>query len=202
MGLLVPMYPYYSAKGTNDKRETEDGTYNVDNKAMLDTFLGLFRYPLVREVGIKCGAIYARDRDADVRTIDWVAPTIYEIEIEGRPLLEALLNELDDRGTIVIPNRKHLTDDGIHAESVLKRLWKRSLAPITVDHPDLQKLIQPLEKMLKSQPRRLTPEIERAIKKFFHTLTSDAVHAREKLNSSIPRKQFEKVPTFENKAGS
>jgi hypothetical protein len=198
MGLLVPMYPYYSAKGTVDKREREDGAYNSENKAMLDTFLNLLRNPLVREVGIDCGAIYARDRGADVRTIDWIAPTIYEVETEGRPLLEALITELDDRGTIVIPNRKHLTDDGIHAKTVLENLCERSLAPITVDHPDLQTVIQALEKMLKrQQPRRLSPEIEKTIKKFFHALTSDAVRAREALNSAVPRKKFEAVPRFE-----
>ncbi|MDU1497532.1 MAG: hypothetical protein E6614_18650 [Bradyrhizobium sp.] len=196
MGLSVPIYGYHSAKGTKNKQKEGDGAYNDDNKKNIEAFFDLLRQPLVKDIGVKCGAIYPRKENENPRAIDWLARIAYETETEGRPELEAILNELeDDRGTIVVPNRRHLTADGLYAKELIKRLNYGSIAPIALDYEPLAEVRQPLEKHFRGE-LRLT-DIEQRIKHFFKVLTSDPVRARVKIANSTPRKPFEVPPPAE-----
>ncbi|KQT12902.1 MULTISPECIES: hypothetical protein [unclassified Bradyrhizobium] len=196
MGLSVPLYGYHSAKGAANKQKKGDGKYNEDNKKDIEAFFNLLRQPLVKDIGVKCGAIYPRKEHEDPREIDWMAKIAYETETEGRPELEALLNELeDDRGTIVVPNRWHLTDNGLYAKELIKRLNYGSIAPIALDYEALVEARQPLERHFGGKMRMT--DIEQRIRQFFKVLTSDPVRARVEIANSTPRKPFEDPPPAE-----
>lgn len=196
MGLSVPLYGYHSAKGTRNKQEKGDGSYNDDNKKDIEAFFELLRQPLVKDIGVKCGAIYPRKENEDPRAIDWMARIVYETETEGRPELEALLNELeDDRGTIVVPNRRHLTDNGLYAKELIKRLNYGPIAPIALDSKALVEARQPLDRHFRGE-MRLT-DVEQCIKRFFKVLTSESVRARVTIATSTARKPFEDPPPAE-----
>lgn len=190
MGLLVPMYPYYSAKGRNAKRNEGDGHYNDSNRAQLKAFFDLLRQPLVKKIGIRCRAFYARNENLDIRRIDWEGPEFYETETMWRPRLEALMDELEERGTIVVPSHEHLTDDGGDAKDLFERLSRGSLAIIAISHPRLQETMQPLVRILQGDRRLFPHDIEARIKGFFHALTSDAVLVRGTVENSRLRKRF------------
>ncbi|KQT12614.1 MULTISPECIES: hypothetical protein [Bradyrhizobium] len=192
MGLSVPIYGYHSAKGRRHQQEKGDGTYNEDNKRNIESFFELLQRPLVKDIGVTCRAIYPRNEGEDPRQIDWSARIVYETETEGRPELNALLDELNDWGTIVVPNRWHLTDDGLYAEKLIKRLSNGSIAPIALDLEALADARQPLERHFRGLTR--LPDIEQRIRHFFKVLTSDPVRVRVEVANSIPRKSFEDPP--------
>lgn len=188
MGLLIPIYPYYSAKGTDDNRKSKGGAYNGLNKSMFQPLFYLLNQPLVREVGIKCRAVYPRKEHADLRKIRWRAPETYETETMQRLGLDALMSKLRNRGTIVVPSHKHLTADSEDAKKVLERLCNGALAPIAIDR--LQKTMQPLIWTFSNQGDRLPSDIKERIEKFFGALTSDAVRVRGTVENSRVRKGF------------
>src|ERR1700682_3650731 len=108
MGLKMPAYAYYSAKGHMSVRVEEDSGWNLRSQQKLDKFFNFVAHPLVREIGLNQQVIY--NNQQDLREIDWRAQTIFEADIECRPRMPELIDALDEQGTVVIPDMSHLTN--------------------------------------------------------------------------------------------
>ncbi|MGD5618107.1 hypothetical protein QUT22_22570 [Xanthomonas citri pv. citri] len=71
MGLKMPAYAYYSARGHESVRDEEGGGWNLKSQEKLDKFFNFVAHPLVREIGLN-QVIY--NNHQDLRETDWRAP--------------------------------------------------------------------------------------------------------------------------------
>jgi hypothetical protein len=186
MGLGVPIYSYHSARGGKYQREGSTGVQNTASKDALNLFFKFLSYPLVREIAIDRHNFFPR-LDKHIRKIEWRGPDIYEVDIDQRPKLRALMDELGDRGTIVVPSHRHLVGDSLYTRQLLKRLCDSALAPIAVDR--VRKYIYPLLSDLQRQEAGgCCPDIEQRIDNALKAITNTAVRVQGTLDHSRRRK--------------
>ncbi|MGD5686724.1 hypothetical protein QUT52_22540, partial [Xanthomonas citri pv. citri] len=129
MGLKMPAYAYYSARGHESVRDEEGGGWNLKSQEKLDKFFNFVAHPLVREIGLN-QVIY--NNHQDLRETDWRAETIFEVQIEDRPQLTLLIDVMGKQGTIVIPDMSHLTRGNSCCLRVIERFCDCSIAPLSV----------------------------------------------------------------------
>jgi len=188
MGLYMPAYAYYSAKGHKSVRGEEDRGWNPRSQQKLDKFFNFVAHPLVREIGFH-QVIY--NSQQDVREIDWRAQTIFEVDIEYRPQLAELIRAVDEHGTVVIPDMSHLTDGNSCCLRVIELFCECPIAPVSVANVDNR--IDRLEPYL----QRPLPELRRTrsflegVKLFFKELDNDAVNNRDQLKNWLAHKPKE-----------
>lgn len=192
MGLGVPIYPYYTVRGGKNQRETGEGVQNRKSQDKLDLFFEFLAYPLVREIAINRHGFFSRDH-RNIRDIDWRGPTIDEIEIDQRPRLRALMDELRNRGTIVVPSPAHLIGDSLYTRRLLNQLCESALAPIAVDRVQLciKRLLPDLHRQ---EAGAYCSDIEQRIDQALVAITNAAVRVQGTLDQSRRRKGLKKQP--------
>lgn len=188
MGLKMPAYAYYSAKGHMSIRGEEDRGWNPRSQQKLDRFFNFVAHPLVREIGLQ-QVVY--NNQQDLREIDWRVQTVFEVDIEYRPHLAELIDAMDEHGTVVVPDMSHLTDGNSCCLPVIERFCECAVAPVTV--ADVGNRIDRLEPYL----RRPLPELRRTrrfledVKLFFKEVGNGAVNNRDQLKNWLAHKPKE-----------
>jgi hypothetical protein len=188
MGLKMPAYAYYSAKGHGSVRGEEDGGWNLKSQQKLDKFFNFVAHPLVREIGLN-QVIY--NNQQDLREIDWRAQTIFEVHIEDRPQLTQLIDVMGKQGTVVIPDMSHLTQGNSCCLRVIERFCDCAIAPLSV--VDVENRIDRLEPYLRRplQELRRTRRFLEDVELFFQEASNDAVNKRDQLKNWLAHKPKE-----------
>lgn len=188
MGLKMPAYAYYSAKGQRSIRDEEDRGWNPRSQQKLDKFFNFVAHPLVREIGLR-QVIY--NNQQDLREIDWRAQTIFEVDIEYRPHLAELIDAIDEHGTVVIPDMSHLTDGNSCCLRVIERLCECAIAPVSVTNVEnrIDRLAPFLGRPLQ-ELRRMQRFLE-DLKLFFQEASNGAVNNRDQLKNWLAHKPKE-----------
>lgn len=188
MGLKMPAYAYYSAKGHMSVRVEEDSGWNLRSQQKLEKFFNFVAHPLVREIGLS-QVIY--NNQQDLREIDWRAQTVFEVDIEYRPRLAELIDAMGKHGTVVIPDMSHLTDGNSCCLQVIDHFCECVIAPVSV--ADVENRIDRLEPYL----RRPLQELRRSrrflgdVKLFFQEAGNGAVNNRDQLKNWLAHKPKE-----------
>src|SRR4051794_2426036 len=107
MGLTYPMHGYVAAKGTPRVRTNKRSAHNLRAFAEIHAFEDMIN-PLAEELEREgCRLAYGAAETTVVST------TIhFETDLENRPKLLNLLESMNYQGTLVVPNRYHLSERG------------------------------------------------------------------------------------------
>ncbi|MCG2631783.1 hypothetical protein L6654_34660 [Bradyrhizobium sp. WYCCWR 13023] len=188
MGLKMPAYAYYSARGHGSVRDDEDGGWNLKSQQKLDKFFNFVAHPLVREIGLN-QVIY--NNHQDLREIDWRARTIFEVDIDYRPRLAELTDVMGKHGTMVVPAMSHLTDGNAYCRRVIDRFCDCVIAPVSV--ADIENRIDRLEPYLRRPlpELRRTPRFRDDVELLFQEAANSGVNNRDQLKNYLAHKPKE-----------
>lgn len=189
MGLQMPAFAYYSAKGqrtTGDRegaRDREDSKFNLGSRRILDRFFTLLRHPVLRDIAIEKQAAY--NNQVDLHDVDWKARTVFETDVDGRPQLTQLIAAMAGRGTVVVPDFTHLRDGNAYCLPMIDTLCRSAIAPVAVT--DLTEKIARLEAATRHPPDFLRRQrsFEQVVSDFFIAATASGVDNRDKLNNYL-----------------
>lgn len=181
MGLKMPAYAYYSAKGTDNVKDQEDSGWNLRSQGKIDKFFDFIAHPLIREIGLK-EVIY--NNQIDLLEMDWRAQTFFEPDTEYRPRLTELIDAMGEHGTVIVPDMSHLKD-GAYCRRVIDRFCDCPIAPVSVARVEnridrlMPYLVRPLSEL------RRTRSFLEGVKLFFNEAANSAVDNRDGLKNHL-----------------
>ena len=177
--LTIPVYAYYLARGRERKDPAKSSAWNDKSEKALNVLFELFDHPLIKEIAVREGAVSARFPDANLRQSNWRIATMVEEDRFARPKLDSVLNDLQNRGTVVVPSIGHLK--GNH--KLMRRLCDHPIAPVSIDRARIR--IALVKRALLQQPEgRPTNEFTRIVCDFFAWLIQSALKNQRLLETS------------------
>jgi hypothetical protein len=179
MGLTMPAYAYYLGRGRERKDPEKLKGWNKNSEEALNVLFELLDHPLIKDIAIRKEAVSPRFANIDLSQSNWRMGTMVEEHRFTRPELKRILDELQDRGTIVVPTIGHLKSD----HKLMKRLCEHPIAPISIDKIAVKTAI--LKRALKQLPEGCpTEKFENDVIDFFVWLTQSAVNNQRLLELS------------------
>lgn len=157
MGFRLPIYPYVVAQGKGAPRLDLKKGFNARNLRLVDEL----RNYLANE-NVKNEATNLTPNGLDLER-DWFRPLTFETDDGRRPKLKRLLEEVGDRGTILVPNMRHIMGSrnvGSRSKATLtlmSKIVKDTIEVVSIKHPkhDLAEVINggnPCDQLFKRVP--------------------------------------------------
>jgi hypothetical protein len=189
MGLTMPAYAYYLARGRKRKDPEKPEGWNKNSEVSLNVLFELLDHPIIKDIAIRKNAVSPRFADVDLSQSSWRMGTIVEEHRFTRPELKQILDELENRGTIVVPTIGHLKSN----HKLIKQFCEHPIAPISIDKVRVRVAIlkRSLQQLSDGRP---TEKFENDVANFFRWLTQSALDNQRLLETSrlhFPRKTSE-----------
>ena len=179
MGLTMPAYAYYLARGRERKDPNKPTGWNKKSEDAIGLLFELLDHPLIKEIAVCENAVSSRFPDIDLRECNWRSGTMIEKDRLAREELEQILDGLQNRGTVVVPSIGHLKAN----HKLMHRLCDHPIAPIAIDRAKV-KIAMLKRALLRLPDGRSTAEFEKMVCDFFSWLTQSALNNQRQLQTS------------------